>query len=74
MYLYCNHMFKYVVRILISVIVEGSSDNLTIEIIELKVKRITPCVPQHSILGPVFASSIRFKFIRHNKNIFTPHP
>ena len=29
-----------------------SSDNLTIKIIELNVKRMTLCVPQHSILGP----------------------
>ena len=29
-----------------------SSDNLAMEIIELKVKRMTLCVPQHSILGP----------------------
>ena len=42
MYLHCNHVVKYVVKILISVIVEGSSDNLTIEIIELKVKMNDP--------------------------------
>ena len=53
MYLHCNHVFKYVVRILNSVIVDFFTHDLTIEIIELKVERMTLCVPQHSIIpGP----------------------
>ena len=35
---------------------------------------MTLCVPQHSIQCPLFASSIKFRFIRHDRNIFTPHP
>ena len=51
-------MFKYVIRNIISVFVDVivDSDNLDTEIIELKVKRKNVCVPQHSILGPSFAS------------------
>ena len=58
MYLHCNYVFKYVIRNIISVFVDVivDSDNLDTEIIELKVKRINVCVPQHSILGPSFAS------------------
>ena len=62
MYLHCIYVFKYVIRNLISVFVDVivDSDNLDTEIIELKVKRMNVCVPQHSILGLSFAFSIIF--------------